>query len=65
MIIMQRCWLINMKEILLRQLNDYRNKKMQRARKCCKNYEYCHKYPLKLEHTDIVSYNAKFFDYLE
>ncbi|WP_196599837.1 hypothetical protein [Pectinatus frisingensis] len=54
-----------MKRALLKQLNDYRNKKMRQARRCCKNYEYCHKYPLKLEHTDIVSYNAKFFDYLE
>jgi len=46
------------------KLDMYRKRKMLQAKECCHHYEKGHKPYPDLQHEDISSFNAKFFDNL-
>lgn len=50
---------------LLVKLDAYGQRKTLSAKECCRRYDVCHKTMHKLEHGDLCSFNAKFFDYLD
>lgn len=50
---------------ILDKFDTYRKRKTQQAKECCRRYEIGHKSFSKLQHKEITSFNAKFFDDLD
>lgn len=55
----------NLAQKILDKLDTYRKRKIQCAKECCQRYEIGHKSLSKLQHREITSFNAKFFDNLD
>lgn len=55
----------NLLQKVLDKFDTYRKKKILHAKECCRHYEIGHKSFSKLQHKEITSFNAKFFDDLD
>lgn len=55
----------NLVQQILDKFDTYRKRKTQRAKECYRRYQIGHKSFSKLQHKEITSFNANFFDDLD